>query len=80
MRQDERRGRDDPVRSRRVGERPRRDGQADIALDVLRRCREESPEQVRLIRGIVEGLGREIATPDDVRAMLGLKGKEKVGF
>lgn len=37
-------------------------------------------EQVRLIRGIVEGLGREVATPDDVRAMLGLKGKEKVGF
>jgi len=37
-------------------------------------------EQVRLIRGIVEGLGREVATPDDVRVMLGLKGKEKVGF
>lgn len=37
-------------------------------------------EQVRLIRGIVEGLGREVATPDDVRAMLGLKGKDKVGF
>lgn len=37
-------------------------------------------EQVRLIRGIVEGLGREVATPDDVRGMLGLKGKEKVGF
>jgi uncharacterized protein (DUF849 family) len=37
-------------------------------------------EQVRLIRGIVEGLGREVATPDDARAMLGLKGKEKVGF
>ncbi len=37
-------------------------------------------EQVRLIRGIVEGLGREVATPDEVRAMLGLKGREKVGF
>ena len=37
-------------------------------------------EQVRLIRGIVEGLGREVATPDDVRAMLGLKGRENVGF
>jgi uncharacterized protein (DUF849 family) len=37
-------------------------------------------EQVRLIRGIVEGLGREVATPDDVRAMLGLKGKDRVGF
>jgi uncharacterized protein (DUF849 family) len=37
-------------------------------------------EQVRLIRQIVEGLGREVATPDDARAMLRLKGKEKVGF
>lgn len=37
-------------------------------------------EQVRLIRGIVEGLGREVATPDEVRGMLGLKGREKVGF
>ncbi|RJG41044.1 3-keto-5-aminohexanoate cleavage protein [Mesorhizobium sp. DCY119] len=31
-------------------------------------------EQVRMIRGIVEGLTREIATPDEARAMLGLKG------
>ncbi|MEH6774921.1 MAG: 3-keto-5-aminohexanoate cleavage protein, partial [Cereibacter changlensis] len=30
-------------------------------------------EQVRLIRGIVEGLGREVATPDEARALLGLK-------
>jgi uncharacterized protein (DUF849 family) len=37
-------------------------------------------EQVRLIRGIVEGLGREVATPDEVRGILGLKGREKVGF
>lgn len=37
-------------------------------------------EQVRLIRGIVEGLGREIATPDEARAMLGLKGRERVAF
>jgi uncharacterized protein (DUF849 family) len=36
--------------------------------------------QVRLIRGIVEGLGREVATPDEARAMLGLKGKAGVGF
>lgn len=32
-------------------------------------------EQVRLIRGIVEGLGREVATPAEVRALLGLKGR-----
>ncbi len=37
-------------------------------------------EQVRLIRGIVEGLGREVATPDEVRGMLGLKGVAGVGF
>jgi uncharacterized protein (DUF849 family) len=32
-------------------------------------------QQVRLIRGIVEGLGREVASPAEVRAMLGLKGR-----
>jgi uncharacterized protein (DUF849 family) len=37
-------------------------------------------EQVQLIRGIVEGLGREVATPGDARAMLGLKGADKVAF
>lgn len=39
------------------------------------RLAESNAEQVRLIRGIVEGLGREVATPSEVRAMLGLKGK-----
>ena len=37
-------------------------------------------EQVRLIRGIVEGLGREVATPDEVRSLLGLKGPGAVAF
>jgi uncharacterized protein (DUF849 family) len=37
-------------------------------------------EQVTLIRGIVEGLGRQVASPDNVRAMLGLKGKDQVAF
>ncbi|MCC5974954.1 MAG: 3-keto-5-aminohexanoate cleavage protein [Rubellimicrobium sp.] len=37
-------------------------------------------EQVRLIRGIVEGLGREVATADEARAMLGLKGRTEVAF
>jgi uncharacterized protein (DUF849 family) len=32
-------------------------------------------QQVRLIRGVVEGLGREVASPAEVRAMLGLKGR-----
>ncbi len=37
-------------------------------------------EQVRLIRGIVERLGREVASPDDARAMLALKGAGAVAF
>jgi uncharacterized protein (DUF849 family) len=35
-------------------------------------------QQVRLIRGIVEGLGREVASPQEARAMLGLKGRDGV--
>jgi uncharacterized protein (DUF849 family) len=35
-------------------------------------------EQVRHIREIVEGLGRDIATPAEARAMLGLKGADKL--
>lgn len=37
-------------------------------------------EQVRMIRGILESLSLEIATPDETRAMLGLKGGDRVGF
>ncbi|NOX68362.1 MAG: 3-keto-5-aminohexanoate cleavage protein [Gammaproteobacteria bacterium] len=37
-------------------------------------------EQVSKIRGIVEALGREIATPGEARQMLGLKGADKVNF
>jgi uncharacterized protein (DUF849 family) len=37
-------------------------------------------QQVRQIRGIVEGLGRSVATPTEARAILGLKGAEKVTF
>lgn len=37
-------------------------------------------EQVRAVRKILEGLGLEIATPDEARAMLGLKGGDKVNF
>lgn len=32
-------------------------------------------QQVRLIRGIVEGLGREVSSPAEVRQMLWLKGR-----
>jgi uncharacterized protein (DUF849 family) len=37
-------------------------------------------EQVSKIRRILEELGHEIATPDEARAMLGLKGGDRVGF
>jgi uncharacterized protein (DUF849 family) len=36
--------------------------------------------QVTNVRKIVEGLGLEIATPDEARQMLALKGGDKVGF
>ncbi len=48
-----------------------------IARGQLARSNEE---QVEKVRGLVEGLGREIATPSEARAMLGLKGAENVGF
>lgn len=35
-------------------------------------------EQVRKIRGIVESLGHRVATPDEARLRLGLKGREHV--
>jgi uncharacterized protein (DUF849 family) len=37
-------------------------------------------EQVRKIRRIVEELGMEVATPDDTRAILALKGAHNVAF
>ncbi len=37
-------------------------------------------EQVRQARGIIEGLGLELASPDEAREMLSLKGADKVAF
>jgi len=37
-------------------------------------------EQVRIVRGIIEGLGLEIATPDEAREILELKGSLQVNF
>lgn len=48
-----------------------------LSKDVLARS---NAAQVRRIRGIVEGLGRVVASPDESRAMLGLKGASEVGF
>ena len=41
---------------------------------------ESNAQQVTQVRKILEGLGLEIATPDDAREILSLKGGDKVGF
>jgi uncharacterized protein (DUF849 family) len=41
---------------------------------------ETNAEQVRMVRQIIEGLGREIATPDEAREILELKGGDQVQF
>lgn len=44
------------------------------------RLAESSASQVLLIRQVLDGLSLEIATPDEARQMLALKGGDKVGF
>jgi uncharacterized protein (DUF849 family) len=39
-----------------------------------------SAEQVKRVRSILEGMSLEIATPEDARALLKLKGRKNVGF
>ncbi|WP_159998475.1 3-keto-5-aminohexanoate cleavage protein [Roseomonas sp. 18066] len=41
---------------------------------------ESNAQQVTLARQIIEGLGLEVATPDEAREILELKGADKVGF
>jgi len=41
---------------------------------------ESNAAQVRAARQIIEGLGLTVATPDDAREILGLKGRADVGF
>ena len=41
---------------------------------------ESNPQQVTKARQIIEGLGLEIATPDEAREILVLKGGDKVNF
>ena len=41
---------------------------------------QSNAQQVRLVRQIIEGLGRSVATPDEAREILGLKGGDKVAF
>jgi uncharacterized protein (DUF849 family) len=44
------------------------------------RLAESNAQQVKQVRLIIEGLGLEIASPAEARAMLELKGGDKVGF
>jgi len=44
------------------------------------RLAESNAQQVRAIRKVIEGLGLEVASPDDARAMLKLKGADRVNF
>ena len=41
---------------------------------------ETNAAQVTKVRQILEGLGLEIASPDEAREILSLKGADKVGF
>ena len=41
---------------------------------------ESNAQQVTKVRQIVEGLGLEIASPDEAREILALKGGDKVAF
>jgi uncharacterized protein (DUF849 family) len=44
------------------------------------RLAETNAEQVTQVRKIIEGLGLEIASPDEAREILQLKGGDKVAF
>jgi uncharacterized protein (DUF849 family) len=44
------------------------------------RLAQSNAEQVRMVRQIIEGLGRIVATPDEARAILALKGGDQVAF
>jgi uncharacterized protein (DUF849 family) len=41
---------------------------------------ESNAQQVTQVRKILEGMGLEIASPDDAREILSLKGGDKVNF
>ena len=45
-----------------------------------RELAKSNADQVRRIRAILEGLSLEVATPDEARDMLGLKGGDRVAF
>lgn len=44
------------------------------------RLAQSNAQQVRAVRQVIEGLGLEVASPDEARHMLQLKGRDQVGF
>ncbi|OSQ51071.1 BKACE family enzyme [Marivita geojedonensis] len=55
-------------------------GLEDSLMIAKGRLAERNADQVVKIRRIVEDLGRELASPDEVRAMLGLKGADRTAI
>ncbi len=55
-------------------------GLEDSLWDGPGRLATSNAHQVARVRRVIEGLGREIATPADARAMLQLKGGDRVAF
>jgi uncharacterized protein (DUF849 family) len=44
------------------------------------RLADSNAQQVRIARGIIESLGLEVATPNEAREILDLKGGDQVAF
>jgi uncharacterized protein (DUF849 family) len=55
-------------------------GLEDSLLIGRRKLAQNNAEQVAKIRRILEELGFEVASPDEAREMLGLKGADRVNF
>src|SRR5437660_26533 len=55
-------------------------GLEDSLWDGPGKLAESNAAQVRRVRTVIEALSLEIATPDDARRMLALKGRDRVAF
>ena len=73
-------GADGVGRDRQPDGRQRAGGAGDSLFISRGKLAASSAAQVTKIRRIIEDLGCDIATPDEARAMLGLKGGDQVAF
>jgi uncharacterized protein (DUF849 family) len=55
-------------------------GLEDSLWDGPGKLAETNAAQVRRMRGIIEALSLQVATPDDARQLLKLKGRQNVAF